>query len=428
MQRIYISQPAVHNQEEKGFVATHPLHRVYFLTALMYDAPMPSTLYRYIAGEILAPLLLGIVSFTSILLMGRMLKLADMVVSKGVPLHDILLLIAYLLPNFAMITIPMAVLLAVLLAFSRLSADSEIIAMKASGTSLYKLLPPVLSIALIAYAVSALISLYALPMGNVAFKKLLYQVLEGRISTNLKERVFNSAIPGLVIYIDKNDEKSGELSGILIQDERNPKEISTIFARKGRLSSDSQEKKLHLHLADGSIHQSAAGEKYRQVDFREYELSVELAKTVKPFYKNEQDMTLNEIRAGLSKGGLERLIAIEMGMEIHRRFALPFASVIFAIVAMPLGIQNRRSGKASGFSLSIAAILVYYIFQASGRSLAERELLNPAMAIWLPNIIFLIGGLYLFIMAAREQRIPLIDRLWRAATSIAARFAKKNLP
>lgn len=394
----------------------------------MYDAPMPSTLYRYLAREILSPLLLGIVSFTSILLMGRMLKLADMVVSKGVPLHDILLLITYLLPNFAMITIPMAVLLAVLLAFSRLSADSEIIAMKASGTSLYKLLPPVLSIAVIAYAISTLISLYALPMGNVAFKKLLYQVLEGRISTNLKERVFNSAIPGLVIYIDKNDEKSGNLSGILIQDERNPKEVSTIFAKTGKLSSDSQEKKLHLHLADGSIHQAAAGEKYRQVDFREYELSVELAKAAKPFYKNEQDMTLNEIRASLAKGGLEKLIAIEMGMEIHRRFALPFACIIFAIVAMPLGIQNRRSGKASGFSLSIAAILVYYIFQASGRSLAERELLDPAMAIWLPNIIFITGGLYLFRLAAREQRIGLLDRLWRVATSLAAKFAKKNSP
>lgn len=392
----------------------------------MYDAPMPLTLYRYIAREILSPLLLGLVTFTVVLLMGRMLKLADMVVSKGVPFGELLRLIAYLIPNFAIITIPMALLLAVLLAFSRLSADSEIVAIKASGTGLYRLLPPVLAIAAVAYAITTFISIYALPKGNVAFKQLLYHVIESRLNLNLKEQVFNSDIPGLVIYIDRNDEKSGRLSGIMIQDERNPKEVSTIFAGSGSLESDEKGKMLRLQLADGSIHQSSGVDKYRRLDFREYVLSVDLAKSIRNFQKKEQDMTLGEIADNLRRGGFNKKFTIDMALEVHRRFALPFACVIFAIVAMPLGIQNRRSGKAAGFTFSIATILVYYIVQSIGRTLGEKELLHPALAIWLPNIIFLAGGLYLFRLAAREQRLELLDKLTAIGPALVTRFVRRR--
>jgi lipopolysaccharide export system permease protein len=393
----------------------------------MYDAPMPFTLYRYLSREIFAPLLLGLITFTAVLLMGRMLKLADMVVSKGVPLGDLLLLIVYLLPNFAMITIPMALLLAVLLAFSRLSADSEIVAIKASGVSLYKLLPPVMLIATFAYVVTTAISLYALPVGNMAFKKMLYHVIEGRLNLNLKEQVFNGTIPGLMIYIDRGDQKSGTLRGIMIQDERDPKKVSTIFAESGTLDSDEESRQLRLHLANGSIHQVAEG-KYRRLDFKGYDLSVDLSKSIKNFRQNEQDMTLTELRDNLARGGFAKRLTVDMGMEIHRRFALPFACIIFALVAMPLGIQNRRSGKAAGFSFSIAAILVYYIVQSVGRTLGEKEVLSGWLAVWLPNIIFLAAGLHLFRLSAREERFVLLDRLVAIGPALASRLMRRRTP
>ncbi len=376
----------------------------------MYYADMPLILYRYLAKEILAPFLLGLVVFTSTLLMGRMLKLAEMVVSNGVPLTDILLLIFYLLPYFAIITIPMSLLLAVMLAFSRLSSDSEIVALKASGISIYRLLPPILSVAALAFLMSAFVSVYALPKGNVAFKKLLYQVLQGRMNLNLKEQVFNDAIPGLVIYVDRSS-KEGQLSGILIQDERNPKDTSTIFASTGQLSSDEERRQIHLQLTNGSIHQSRPQGVYRRLDFQQYELKLDLSKAAREIEKNEVDMTLQELRENLKKGGFTKKLGLDMELEIHRRFALPFACFIFAIVAMPLGIQNRRSGKAAGFTLSIATIIVYYIFHSTGRTLGERELLQPALAIWLPNIIFLAGGILLFRQAALERPFTLFDQL-----------------
>jgi lipopolysaccharide export system permease protein len=388
----------------------------------MYDPPMLSTLYRYLTKELLSPFLLGLFIFTGLLLVGRMLKLVDMVVSKGVPVSELLLLILYLLPNFAVITIPMALLLGVLLAFSRLSADSEITAIKASGISLYRLLPPVMLISVVAYALTAFTASYALPKGNVAFKNLLYQVIQGRLNLNLKEQTFNNSIPGLLIYIEKNDEKTRILSGIMIQDERNPKEVSTIFAKTGSLGMDKNTRKIHLNLSDGSIHQSREKGIYRRLEFKEYELSVDLSQSIKAYEKNELDMSLKELRENLKAGGFSKKLTLDMGMEIHRRFTLPFACFIFAVVAVPLGIHNRRSGKAAGFSLSIATLLLFYVVQSVGRTLGEREILPLALAAWLPNILFLLLGIYLFIKAAKEESIGLIVRI----NNIAGYFFRKR--
>jgi lipopolysaccharide export system permease protein len=376
----------------------------------LYDAAMPFIFYRYLTREILSPFVLGLLVFTGVLLMGRMLKLTDMVVSKGVPVSEVATLIIYLLPNFAVFTIPMALLLAVMLAFSRLSADSEIIALKASGISLYKMLPPVVLIALVAYLFTTVNAFYLLPKGNVAFKELLYHVIQGRLSLSLKEQVFNTSLPGLLIYIEKNDEQNGTISGVMIQDERKPGGVATIFARSGTLGMDEKEKKLHLTLADGSIHQPGKKEGYRRLDFREYVLSVDLEKNGSSFEKNENDMTLDEIRQRLQRGGASKKLTTDMRMEIHRRFTLPFACFIFAVIAVPLGIQNRRSGKAAGFSLSIAALLVYYIVQSVGRMLGEKGFLPLALAAWLPNLLFMACGIYLYVKAAREEEIWVLEK------------------
>jgi lipopolysaccharide export system permease protein len=391
----------------------------------MYYSAMLSTLYRYLTRELLFPFLLGLFVFTGLLLVGRMLQLVDMVVSKGVPVSELLLLVLYLVPNFAVITIPMALLLGVLLAFSRLSSDSEITAIKASGISLYKLLPPVVLIAAVAYALTAFTAIYALPKGNVAFKNLLYQVIQKRLNLNLKEQTFNSSIPGLLIYIDKNAEKTRTLSGIMIQDERNPKEVSTIFAKSGSLGMDEQTHKIHLHLTDGSIHQTKEKGGYRHLEFREYELTVDLSQGMKAYEKNELDMSLGELKSKLKAGGFSKKLTIDMGMEIYRRFTLPFACFIFAIVAMPLGIHNRRAGKAAGFSLSIATLLVFYVAQSIGRTLGEKEILPLALAAWFPNILFLSLGIYLFIKAAKEESIGLLQKIGHFAATILKKRTDK---
>jgi len=383
---------------------------LYFPTHLMYHTTvMKKTLSLYISREIAVPFLLGMATFTSVLLMGRFLQLADLVVARGVLFSDIIRMIVYLLPFFSMVTIPMSFLLALLLAFGRLSADSEITAMKASGMGLYSVLPPVLSCALLAYLATTFVTVYALPWGNTSFKQLLLNIIETRATLNLKERVFNDDFPGLVLYIDRYDKDKSSMSGILIEDERNPKEPSTIFAEQGMIERVPGTKALRLSLKNGGIHRSLDRTGYRLLEFNDYELTINLAQTAKEVTKNELDMTFAELREMLRTHTADDKERRDTLIEFHRRFSLPFACIVFALVGVPLGIQNQRSGKAAGFSVSIGVILVYYVVLSAGKTLGQKGLVHPAVAVWAPDVAFLLLGAYLFRKTALEQRIPLFD-------------------
>ena len=393
----------------------------------MYHAQaMKKTLYLYIFKEIPPPFLLGVATFTFALLMGRILRLADMVVTNGVPLADVLRMVLYLLPSFFLVTIPMAFLLAILLAFGRLSGDSEITAMKACGVSLYGMLPPVFCFALIAYLAGALITVYAVPWGNTSFKKLLVDVAEARASLGIKEKVFNDDFPGMVIYTDRYNQRKQTMTGILIQDERDPLDPSTIYARSGVINSDPATKSIRLRLDNGSIHRTQGKTGYRLVEFRSYDLNINLNQASQAVNRNELDMSLAELRANLASGRFDAKMMRDMRLEYHRRFSLPFACLIFALVGMPLGIQNQRSGKAAGFTVSIGLLLCYYIVLSAGKALGEKGLLSPLLAAWAPNILFVTLGIYLFKTTASEKRIPLYGLFAGLTSWLRSRFARKG--
>ena len=370
---------------------------------------MTKTLYRYIFGEIAIPFLLGLATFTSVLLMGRLLQIADLVVDKGVDISDIIRLVAYLLPFFFMITIPMSLLLALLLAFGRLSADNEITAMKSCGLSLYRLLPPVLTCALFAYLATTFVTIYGLPWGNTSFRNLLVNIVQTRATLNLKERVFNDDFPGLVIYVDRLKQGENIMSGIIINDERNPRDPSTIFADTGMIVTNAGTKTLRLSLKNGGIHRSLGKTDYRMLEFQDYDLTINLLQSTRGAIRSEQDMTFAELQENLRTHTADDKIRRDALIEYHRRFALPLACFIFALIGVPLGIQNHRSGKAAGFSTSIGVILLYYIVFNVGKTLGQTGIVPPAVGVWSPDIIFLLLGVYLFRKTATEQTIPLVE-------------------
>ena len=387
----------------------------------MYHAKsMKKTLYAYIFKEIPPPFLVGMGTFTFVLLMGRFLKLAEMVVEKGVPLRDVVWMVIYLLPSFWLYTIPMALLMAVLLAFGRLSADSEITAMKSCGISLYGMLPPALTFAALGCAASLFISAYGVPWGNLSFKTKLVDVAQQSAGIAVKEKVFNNAFPGMVIYADTLDPKGEAMGGVVIHDERDPANASTIFAKTGTLISDRVAHSLEFHLKDGSIHRSAGQGDYRLVGFQEYNLRVALA-TGPQVARTEGDMTLDELRhpASIYDAKTRRSMLI----EFHSRLAFPFACFVFTLLAMPLGILNRRSGKGAGFSLSIGIILLYYVVLTGFQTMAGKKLLPVVVGCWTANVLFLLLGLYLFRKAAAEESLPLAERLGRWKSAAMSRLA-----
>ena len=364
---------------------------------------MKRLLSLYIIREITSLFMLSIALFTLILLLGRLIKLTDLVIAHGVPLLDIILMIIYLMPSFLVFTIPMAFLLAVLLAFGRLSADNEITVLKASGISLAQLMPPVLLCALFATLLTLAASTLGVPWGNSAFKRLSFEALKQNALVTIREKIFWDDIPGIVLYTEHYDEEQHTLKGVIIHDGRDQRRPMTIFASDGRIGSTPNLHDICLVLNNGSIHVAGKGDKYRLLNFGEYVMTVSGSGNGAAISRNETDMAIGELWQQIGNPATTPTTRLKMQAELHGRFAFPFASIVFALLAIPFGLQNRRSGKSAGFATSIAILLAYYLMLSLLRTLAERGSIPPALAVWLPNIIFLAAGWLLLRMASLEQ-------------------------
>ena len=370
---------------------------------------MGPTLRRYFLREVAVPFLLGIGVFTFILLVARMLKLVELVVNRAVPFFEIVKLFAYILPTFLEVTVPMALLLAVLLCFSRLSADSEIVALKTSGISLYQMIVPVGGFTLLVTLLALLLAVYARPWGNSNLKASLYEIAKTRASAGLRERVFNDDFAGLVIYVEHVEPPGDRLEGILIADARDPNQRNTVLAKNGFLVGNEEAHSVTLRLLDGSIHTFLPGEKsYHKTDFTTYDVSLNLAVALTRFSqrdKDAQEMTLTELRRAIAeRSAAGRSINAEL-VELHRKFSLPFACLVFGLVGVPLGVQPVRAVRSRSFSVSLALIFVYYLMLTAGEALAEKGRLPAFVALWIPNVVFASLGITLFVAVAREQTL-----------------------
>lgn len=390
---------------------------------------MKKIIHFYLFKEITTPFLLGFAVFTFVLLIGKLLNLAELVITKGVPLSDMARLVTYMLPSFCVITIPMSFLLAVLLAFGRLSADCEITAMKASKISLYGLLPPVLIFASITFLLTLYITIYALPWGNSSFKIFLYDVIKARVTLSLKDRVFNDEFPGVVLYVDKYDKDRHIVSDVLIYDDRNTDNPCTIFAKNGVIATDSSNKTIRLSLKNGSVHRNPGKSSYHLIEFASYDLSINLNQSPAGVKTDELDMNFTELLQNFRKARAGSKFERDLLLELHKRLSLPFACFVFALVGVPLGMQNQRSGKAAGFSMSICIILFHYILFSIGKTLGQKGIIYPAVAMWMPNLTLLSIGIYLLKKTADEQKIPVFELLPSLAgwTWSKVRNLKKSL-
>lgn len=389
----------------------------------MWCFGMGPTLRRYFLREVVTPFLFGIAVFTFILLTARMLKLVELVVNRGVPLSQIIKVFGYILPTFLEMTVPMGLLLAVLLSFGRMSADSEIVALKTSGISLYQMMVPVMLFTIVVYVLSFLVAAYARPWGNVGLKTSLYEIAKTRASAGLQERVFNDDFAGLVIYVEHVHPPGDQLSGILIADSRDPDQRNTVTAKHGVLVGDESTHHVTLRLNDGNIHTFVQGEQsYQKTDFTVYDVTLDLAVALAKFSSSEKtpkEMTLGELRSAIATKRTAGANANELLVEFHRKFALPFACLVFGLIAVPLGLQPVRAVRSRGFSVSLGLLFVYYLLLTAGETMAEKGTVPPIVGLWMPNAFFTLLGLALFQAAAREKP-------WAISASIGNRLALRR--
>jgi len=259
----------------------------------------------YIFKEMIPNFVTSLIVFTFLVLAGRTLRLTEWMVNHGISLVQVLLITCYTLPYVLFFTLPMATLLASLIAFSRLNEDNEIIALRSSGISLYQLFPPVITFSIICYLLASFMAIYLLPKGNHSMARLLFEVAQSNISIGIKQGVFNDTIPNIVLYANQISGQDQTMEGVFILDDRDPELSNTIIARKGRISSDPQQMSINLHLEGGSIFMVSKGlDASKVLRFKSYDLNIELSEIMKRFssrMKGEKEMSLSELRRHLKE-------------------------------------------------------------------------------------------------------------------------------
>src|SRR5262245_17739357 len=387
---------------------------------------MTKIVHRYVFREILVPFLFGLSMFTFVLLIARLLRLIELVVTRGVPVLNILRLLAYIMPAFLEVTVPMAMLLAILITLGRLSADGEMVALRSSGLSLYQLVLPIVLFVTLTMFITAAFSLYVRPWGNRSLRVALYDIARSRASAGLRPQVFNDDFPGLVIYTEGVDATNDRLHRVLISDERDSGQHNTIFAREGAMISDPDAQTVTLRLWDGFIHttDNSGGAEY-QTDFQSYDVNLDLRETLAPNRPRDdpKEMTLKELRHAIRDKRKQGLPFGPELVEYHRKFSIPFACVVFGLVAVPLAVQPVRGVRARGFTVRLAMIFSYYSPLSAGQALAEREIVPAMVGLWMPNAVFAAVGGTLFIQAARERTGRLLERVQATVGAVRERFA-----
>ena len=393
---------------------------------------MKRTLSLYIVSEILPPFLMGLMAFTFILLTARILKLVELLVTRGVPFLQIGKLFTLILPTFLEMTLPMALLLGILMGLSALSSDQEILAFKACGISPLQVFLPIGTIALFVSLLTLLITTHLGPAANQALKKELYGIAKTHVGTTLREKVFNDDFPKMLIYVEEVIPPGNTAQGVLIVDRRDPMRENIIFGKVAIFQPDESAGALSLKIFDGVLHERGKTQSiFSQTHFNTYHYKIEFDQAFNLIREKRQkpkEMSLRQLGQTIRLKKSQGVKPIAELMELHQRFSFPFTPLIFSLlgVAMVMLPTRSRTGRFWGLVSCLFWLLFYYTLLSTGKALAEREVLTPMLALWLPNVVVGLVAIYIFRKALQESP-PLMDGMWqRISTYLSHKFTAKQ--
>ncbi len=414
---------------------------------------------RYILRESVIFFGISLFAFTSILLTVRMLKFASLIVNKGVEAQQILGVFLSIIPTFLEIAIPMATLLGVMMAFARLSGDSEVIVIRASGISIFQLLRPVVIFGIFATLLSLSVSLYLKPWGFKNLSAVLFDIAKTKTTSGLTEGVFNP-LGDLMLYAEKIEFQTGELENVLVDDKREAATRKIIIAKSGEILSDPENQTIILHLKDGAIHE-VIEKRYVITKFIDNNLAIDSAEIFDPASQKkdpsprelgiaELGTMSKEVRAVLddpnyfddkgarivptpdpsatpsidSKPRIPQYLMSRneakkrlnrVNTEFGSRFSMPFASMVLALIALPLGILPPRTQKTWGAGLSLClgllVFVLYYGFLSIGITLSDGGSLPATIGVWLPNFASLSVAIFFIWKVGSEQWTSVSDSI-----------------
>lgn len=399
-------------------------------------------LYRYILREAFTFFGVALFAFTAILLTLRMLQFAALIVDKGVELSQIAQVFIAIIPTFLQIAIPLASLLGVLLAFSRFSGDSEVVVMRTSGVSLYQIMLPIILFGIISTTLGLYVSHQLKPWGYRKLAQTLFEIARTKSTSGLDDGVFNK-LGALTLYAEEIDHATGAIRRVVVDDRRERDQRKIVVAQNGSIISDDRNRTIILELYNGDIHEIVQG-KYALTHFIRNRLTFGADEIFDPDSKRSGRQTNELLYSELigSRDYYDQLLnlasqdgaiqptnypqpipawiapeimtpdairrkIVRLGLELGQRYSLPFASFALALLGLPLGIQPPRTQRTWGAGISatlgMGVFVFYYALFSTGIVLAQSGMVNPDVALWLPNVSVFLVAVYLLRQIATER-------------------------
>jgi LPS export ABC transporter permease LptF/LPS export ABC transporter permease LptG len=374
-------------------------------------------LTRYILREVTSHALIGAAIFTFVLFTRDLGRILELVVRASAPLPSVAEIFLYTVPLALTYTIPMSVLVGILIGLSRLAADSEITAMRASGMGVWSFGRVLAIFVAAAWALALVNSLYLAPWSLASLGRLEDQLKGSQVSFEVQPRVFYEGFPKTVLYVQDVHSAQGAAvwKGVFLADISDAANPRITLAREGILVPEGPDR-LHLHLKDGSTHETdpKAADHYQISSFEQTDIPIEL-----PSSESKGDEQI-PVKAVGTWALHDRAASVDPAsarwylIEFHSRFALPTACLVLAMVGIPLGLSSKKSGKSGGFVLTIALVFVYYFVSLIGVSLAKQGRVSPVLGAWLANLVFFAAALFLLWQAERRPfALSAIRLAWR---------------
>jgi LPS export ABC transporter permease LptF/LPS export ABC transporter permease LptG len=364
---------------------------------------------RYVIREVLWPFVIGLLVFTFMLIIPYLIEYAESFISKGVATLVVLRIMATLLPATLALTIPMSLLLGLLVAFGRLSADREFVALQACGVSLRRLLRPVGLLSVLSWAATSYVLLVAVPDANQRYREITFSIVAERAEGEVRPRVFFEDFPDLVLYVREVPASGAGWRDVFMVDSRPGHPPATYLARQGRVVIDRERETAEMVLEDGARHTADAAGKYEVFQFKRLLLRLDPA-SVFPRggpAPGAREMSIPQLRARAAELEAQGIYPHSELFEIQKKFSIPFACLVFGLIGLALGVSNRRDGKLASFVIGVGVIFIYYVLLWLGQSLVRGHIVPPWVSAWTPNIVLGGAGLLLLRWRARAADRPM---------------------
>jgi LPS export ABC transporter permease LptF/LPS export ABC transporter permease LptG len=387
---------------------------------------------RYIAREVVSHGILGLAVFTFVFFVPQLVRLMDLVVRHSGSIWTVILLFLCTIPPGLGFTLPIGVLVGVLIGLGRLSADSEIVALHASGISLRRLLVPIGFVALVATVATLLTTFWLSPIAIRTASSLQQELLSSQAPFAVQPRVFDERFPKFILYVQDVEAAAtrwqgvflasspGATSAIVPQSGDHSQQSSVTIAEDAQVISSPAQHQIDLHLGTGSTQEydPRNPDQYNVTTFGETDIPVDISGATSPLKNSAISVAERSTGALLADSGPGWRAS---RVEFQRRIAFPAACIVFALLGVPMGVRPRRGGRAGGLILTLVLVGGYYFLFVSGDHLAAQGRISPWAGVWAGNIVALIIGI---IMLARVENIRRPNRLMAWLESFWSRSPK----